>query len=137
VQIISKILPRMKIYGMIPGSMDAVKPDSCAEAKEPTRLYAGKNFSAAFYAALLKEMRRGRKYLVMAQNFPSLVIYGEDDLFASHKSVESVFTNAFHGTQNLKLCLCKHCGHRIFHEKERLDFVERITKWIHKQETGV
>jgi alpha-beta hydrolase superfamily lysophospholipase len=134
--LISKLIPRMKIHGFsfFDRPMDAIDIHALSDDKFTKQRSSA--FTVGFYASLFRQIRRARKEIALLRNYPAMIIIGEDDNLQHQGTVEALATHAFRNSQNLKLCVCKKCGRHIFHERDKLDYVERIIKWIHKQETG-
>jgi|GEM_PF-1513014 len=142
IYILSKVLPRIRIHGMAIVSSSA-KVAMTAEGDGNANTCADEDnakvkgaYSAAFYNAFFREIHQVSRSMGLLRETPALVIYGEDDTIQPRVSVESVFKHAYQNSQKLTFCVCKKCGHRILHEKERFDFIERITHWIHRHETS-
>jgi alpha-beta hydrolase superfamily lysophospholipase len=140
IEIIARILPGMKIYGIplteiAPATETAEKtcgenpeiPGNNKPAKQPV-------YTAGFYAALFSAMKKARKEIM--QTVPCLLVTGENDSVADSLLTEGIFRRAYHQTQNLKISSCKKCGHDLLLESERLDNIEKITRWIQRQESS-
>jgi esterase/lipase len=102
-----------------------------SENKKPAKTSA---YTAGFYSALFSKMKEASKEILPA--IPCLLVTGENDCVADSRVTENIFRNAYHQTQNLKISSCKKCGHDLLLDSERLDNIEKITRWIHRQESG-
>jgi alpha-beta hydrolase superfamily lysophospholipase len=107
--------------------------ESCACDDSPARV---PGFPAGFVRALFAEMKRAKRDISLLRNFPVLLVLGEEDPVLDIAKTETLFKCAFADSQNLRIVTCKKCGHTILTDKDRLDFVEKITRWILKVETG-
>jgi len=118
---------------MIPGAQNAPPaPAPVSPAELVTR--AVRLYTAGFYSALFSKMKEASKEILPA--IPCLLVTGENDCVADSRVTENIFRNAYHQTQNLKISSCKKCGHDLLLDSERLDNIEKITRWIHRQESG-
>lgn len=108
------------------------------EAQDPAAapLKRADGFPAGFIRALFNEMKRSRRDLSLLRNFPVLLVVGEEDTVIDIPRTAALFKSVFGDSQNLKVVSCRKCGHLILVDKERLDFVEKIIRWIHRIETG-
>ena len=111
-------------------------PCGCAEDSPSRDAHPAACFPAGFVHALFCEMKRAKRDLCLLRNYPCLLVTGEDDPVLDIGKTEEFFKSAFADSQNLKAVSCRKCGHHILTEKDRLDFVEKITRWILRTETG-
>ena len=93
-------------------------------------------FPAGFVHALFSEMKRAKRDIFLLRNYPCLLVTGEEDRVLDVGRTEELFKLAWADSQNLKMVSCRRCGHGILLDRDRLDFVEKITRWILKIETG-
>ena len=93
-------------------------------------------FPAGFVHGLFSEMHRAKRDLPLLRNFPLLLVVGEEDRVVDPVRTAELFKLAFADTQNLRAVSCRKCGHDILTGKDRLDYVEKITRWITRIETG-
>ena len=130
IQLLARILP-----GMFVPSPWTSGPAAFCCGDEAQGLQRGR-FPAGFFRALFSEMKRARSDLLLLRSFPSLLVYSEEDLISDIAQTQQLFKSAFADSQNLKVVSCKKCTHQILVDKDRLDFVEKIIRWISKIETG-
>ena len=133
IRILSRIMPHLHIPN--PAQGDFLRCMECSEAAADSA--AADGFSAGFAGALFSEMKRAQKDIPLLKNFPALLLLGENDPVMDAQRTEELFKTAWRSTQNLTVASCRRCGHHILLEKEKIDFVDRITRWIHKLETGI
>ncbi|MGL4370094.1 MAG: alpha/beta fold hydrolase, partial [Spirochaetota bacterium] len=134
IRLLSRVLPQLHVPN--PAQGDFLRCMECAEPVSDAAVTA-QGFTAGFFGALCDEIKRAQRDIPILKNFPAMLLLGENDPVIDASRTEQLFKNAWQGTQNLTIASCKRCGHHLLLEKDRIDFVERITKWIHKLETGL
>lgn len=85
-------------------------------------------------AGLIRAVIREQKYLAgraeALRAVKTLLMTGDEDIIIDTKAVLAYYQSMYNGTDNLKVIQCKNCFHAILLEKNRLNFIERIIKWI-------
>lgn len=88
-----------------------------------------------FVGAFYRERKKLLKYSERLRDIPALVMLGEQDNLLDTKSIELTVNEIYKETDNLSVQWCKNCLHSILFEKSRIDQLQKILKWINKNES--
>lgn len=122
IHVFSKILPQYKIV-LLPHFTTVIHREN------ETDIPRVSGFSLGFYNALIKETYRAQKNLPLIRIFPTLLIRAEGGVFGDY-SLERIFKNSYGESELLKVVVCRNGDERILKGRDRIEHVERISKWI-------
>jgi alpha-beta hydrolase superfamily lysophospholipase len=127
ISIISKFMPMKRIGPSCGGGNPASNEQTQQDADEipVTR------FTASYYRALLKGSRKAFAATLKLTETPSLII--SDGSPASANSA-GIFRRAYRKSQKLTVIEAKKEGLGMTHGVDRIDTIEKICRWIHRQE---
>lgn len=127
VSLSAKFLPLRRLGAAWNAGNTVAKENTLADDEEPpvTR------FTASYYKALLKGSVKAFKAVSALTEIPSLII--TDDSPASANSA-AIFKRAYRKSQKLSIIETKKESLGMLHGVDRIDTVEKICRWIHRQE---
>lgn len=87
-----------------------------------------------FVGAFFRERKKILKFGNTLTNIPLFLMLGEEDNLTDTKSAQKMAEMFYEGTENLTIQWLKNNLHSILLEKNRIDNLQKILKWLAKQE---
>lgn len=128
--LLAKLMPEHRIS---PGNAlmaNITHVDETAQAISHNLSKGGGGITAGLIRAVLREQKYLSPGAEALRAIKTLLILGEEDIIIDTQKVISYYQTLFNGTDNLKVIQCKNCFHAVLLEKNRLNFIENIIKWI-------
>ncbi len=96
----------------------------------------GLGFNNRFCRTFLKQTATISRKFNLLRKYKTFLMLGEDDKIMNTQLIGKAFVNLFHETKNLQFSLLKNCRHSILLDKNKVDNINSIIKWIIKQEAS-
>jgi pimeloyl-ACP methyl ester carboxylesterase len=124
--ITARFFPRKRI-GIKPAAPGS---DSTTENTEPEDIIETR-FTAAYMAAYGTASSNFQKEIASIPDIPFLLITDSAD---SSKLAEHIIRHAYRRSQKLSIIESKNSAEGCLHSRDKIEYVEKITRWVHRQE---
>ena len=134
IPVLSRIIPHF----MIPDKDEDYRLLTHVEENVMMLMEEGKRTLYGVYICLLGALLRERiKFLRKSRflkNVPLLIFLADDDSILDTGRTGDVFNRIYKDSDNLDIINCNNCYHAVLLEKKRLDYLDKIIRWIDEKE---
>jgi pimeloyl-ACP methyl ester carboxylesterase len=123
----AKFLPKRRLGA----AWNAANPVPQEKTREDDDEAPVTRFTASYYRALLKGSIKAFKVITTLTEIPSLII---TDASPASANSTGIFKRAYRKSQKLSIIETKKENTGMLHGVDRIDTVEKICRWIHRQE---